>query len=59
MALYLSPIGFPISKRQAVHTNWPPPPPSPLDDVERTRRHVQQHAHFLKLMKEVFPGLPY
>lgn len=50
---------LPGPKLEAVSMNWPPPPPSPLDEIERLKRCVEDQAHFLKLMKEKFPGLPY
>ncbi|TAN28857.1 MAG: hypothetical protein EPN31_07560 [Castellaniella sp.] len=59
MTLYLSPTTFSAPKLQAVDMNNPPAPPSPFDDIERTRRCVKDRARFLKLMKTRFPGLPY
>ncbi|MGB3836531.1 hypothetical protein [Castellaniella sp.] len=59
MTLYLSPAAFFVPKLQAANTNHPPAPPSPFDEIERNRQCVKDRTHFLKLMKERFPGLPY
>lgn len=59
MILYLSPTDVFSPKLQAADMDCPPSPPSPFDEMERNRQRVKQRAHFLKLMKEKFPGLPY
>lgn len=59
MNFYPSPAGIFVPKLQAVDMDCPPSPPSPFDEIERNRRRVKDRAHFLKLMKEKFPGLPY
>jgi hypothetical protein len=47
------------TKLRMADMDWPPPPPSPFDEVERRKRRVAKRAQFLKLMKQNFPGLPY
>lgn len=59
MTLYLSPIRGFVPKLQAADMDCPPSPPSPFDEIERNRRYIRDRAHFLRLMKEKFPGLPY
>ncbi|WP_269498396.1 hypothetical protein [Castellaniella sp. S9] len=59
MIISLLPAGLIAPKLHAVDMDWPPPPPSPFDETERTRRRIEHRNHFLKLMKEKFPGLPY
>jgi hypothetical protein len=59
MTSYRLVASLPGPKLQAVNMDWPPPPPSPLDEIERLKRRVKDRARFLKLMKERFPRLPY
>ena len=39
--------------------DWPPPPPSPFDEIGHAKRRAQVRRRVLRLMKEEFPGLPY
>jgi hypothetical protein len=59
MTLYPSPVGVFVPKLRAADMDCPPSPPSPFDEIERNRRRIKDHTHFLKLMKKRFPGLPY
>ena len=59
MAIYLLPTERASPKLHTVDMDWPPPPPSPLDDIERIKRRVQHRGRILQLLKEKFPGLPY
>lgn len=59
MTLYLSPAGIFAPKMQAADMDCPPSPPSPFDEIARSKQRIKRRAHFLKLMKEKFPGLPY
>ena len=59
MTIYLLPTSLGSPMLRAVDMDWPPPPPSPFDDIERIRRRVKYRGRFIKLLKDKFPGLPY
>ena len=47
------------SEQKAMDMDWPPPPPSPFDEIGHSKSRIQVRRKILRLMKEKFPGLPY
>lgn len=59
MTLDLSFTGFVGPGLRVAKMDISPPSASQADKTERNRLRAQFRAHFLKLMKQKFPGLPY
>ncbi|MGB6104845.1 MAG: hypothetical protein WBF88_13480 [Pusillimonas sp.] len=59
MTEYSRTNSFAIRNLLAVNMDWPPPPPSPFDEVVRNKKRTEVRRHVLRLLKGKFPGLPY
>lgn len=56
----LNTLRFPTPELKVVmNMDWPPPPPSPFDEIGHNKRRVQVRQRILRVMKEKYPGLPY
>lgn len=59
MTNHLNVLRFPTPELKAVNMDWPPPPPSPFDEIGHSKRRAQVRRRVLRLMKEKHSGLPY
>ncbi len=59
MTRYPRRAGFAVHELQAMDMDWPPPPPSPFDEIGHDKRRAHVRRRILRLMKEKFPSLPY
>ncbi len=44
---------------QVMGMDWPPRPPSLIDEIGHAKRRAYVRSRILRLMKETYPSLPY